>query len=568
MNRYVAQFVGRPACGLLTYHDLLVFAAAFIFFLLQPFGDFYMIIGDNICQVGYWRVLFHRHLVGSIGASTAKPGLIFFLGLFHDLSIWLFHSTVLIRVLLALFGALLVFITARMASETAGRVAGLMSAMYLLTCTPAPDFFASGSSMIFFLPTLFIGIWLFSRNHHYAGVFALCCAALFRIEALAVLAWLAISNQLCRRDWKHLTVSVVGGLVTAAVIVGVLYKLQGDLHRLNAGGPSAGYISHIFHNPSVVGRLEDSLGLIHKASLEVALRECGPPSFVMPALIALALHPSRRSYLAICGIPLFLILYLVFGGGNSQLRYFHFLIPALASLGTVGLYEAYQLGKPAARAKISPVVAITVLAAWFAWKVGPSNEGMWSVVLFIVVASLGFIARRPNATRLTTAFGPPLLASIAIGAIGVSLVKSRDRNRDLKPEDRYAVYTRDAFAVLRARPIPGGSRVLIDDDLIYGIVIQDPKYFSKVTSLQYFNIQDEASRKRILEETDYILASKWPYDYYYLHYDPLHVGQADAFRRSLEEAIDMNQSRIVYGRVLTPIENPRSWIVLKVEELE
>src|SRR4051812_15179892 len=71
------------------------FAALLTFWWVVPFGDVDTIIGDNIAQVAYFRVLFRPNLVGSIGASSMKPALILLLGAAHELSRVLFASTVL-----------------------------------------------------------------------------------------------------------------------------------------------------------------------------------------------------------------------------------------------------------------------------------------------------------------------------------------------------------------------------------------------------------------------------------------------------------------------------------------
>jgi len=42
--------------------------------------------GDNICQIAYWKILFHPNLTGSIGASYTKPGQLLILGPLFELS--------------------------------------------------------------------------------------------------------------------------------------------------------------------------------------------------------------------------------------------------------------------------------------------------------------------------------------------------------------------------------------------------------------------------------------------------------------------------------------------------
>src|SRR5262245_21109842 len=129
-------------------------SALFVFVALIPFGDLDTIIGDNIAQVGYWRVLFHRQFVGSIGTSSMKPGLILLLGSANDLSSMLFGSTVLIELVFAISGAALATMVALIAADAAGIFAGVGAASYLTTQTPIPQFYTMVTSKIVFFHLL------------------------------------------------------------------------------------------------------------------------------------------------------------------------------------------------------------------------------------------------------------------------------------------------------------------------------------------------------------------------------------------------------------------------------
>lgn len=279
MARRVVQGVKR------CQFEIGVFLAALACFAwVVPFGDFDTIIGDNIAQVGYWRVLFHPNLVGSIGASAMKPGLIVLLGIAYDLSNLLLGSTILIKVVFALAGAGLVTIVARIASDEANQIAGIGAAVYLMIATPVPSMFTTGSSVMVFAPLLFWGIWSFSRGREKTGAVILCLAATVRIEALSVLFWLAVSQQLLARNLRGLIFTGALTIVTCGVTALVYYRVQGSVARFNIG-PSVGYVFD--HTLGFRGRLLASLAYLSRSSYEILFEECGLPYLAVAALIEL-----------------------------------------------------------------------------------------------------------------------------------------------------------------------------------------------------------------------------------------------------------------------------------------
>lgn len=498
--------------------------------------------------------------MGGIGTPAAKPGIILLLGAFHDLSIAIFHSTVLIRVLLAVFSALLVWITARIAADVAGPVAGLIAIAYLLTRTRIAWMFMNGTSMVFFLPTLFIGVWLFSRQRQTLGVAVLCCAALFRIEALVVLAWLSISDQLLKRRWRHFTMSVAAALLTCAACLATFYVLQRDLGRLDMGGSAAGYL--YFVHPNALSRYTVPLFYAGRASLLIALEHCRPPSLAALAFVGLSLHPARRTYSAVFAIAIFLVVYLTFIGGSYDVHYFDFLVPAIAGLGAAGLVQVYRLGVSTETKTKLPMIASTgALLGVAALIPRLRDDALWALALTLPLVVLPVLVERRLRVRVPR-FGQALLAIPAVLAIVLTLVGAVWHDNDSRAME--ATYTQDASLFLKTRPVPKDARVLIDDQLSCGIVIQDPGWFRKLSALQYFNVQDDVHRARILDAVDYVLASKGDFALYYLRYDPLSRGSSDAFRKAMWEAVALNQPRSVYGRTLTPVASPWPLVVLKV----
>src|SRR6478609_2614119 len=239
-------------------YALTVFLASLAAFLtVIPFCGFDRIIGDNIAQVGYWRILFNHALVGSLGASSMKPGLIVLLGASYDLSYFLFGSTVLTKMVFALAGAGLATIVACVARQAGSKLAGVAAVVYMISATPVPQMFVDGTSMIVFLPLLLWGVWLFSRDRQSAGTLVLCLAAMIRIEAFAVLLWLALAEQFFRGRFRAFAFSTIVVALSVGITVLVYYRLQGSAARFNAGGPSAGYI--FSREPSAWVRLLSAL---------------------------------------------------------------------------------------------------------------------------------------------------------------------------------------------------------------------------------------------------------------------------------------------------------------------
>jgi len=535
---------------------LTVFLASLAAFMtVVPFGDFDTIIGDNIAQVGYWRILVNHAFVGGLGASSMKPGLIVLLGATHDLSLALFGSTVLIKVVFALAGAGLATIVACIARQGAGTVAGVGAVIYLMTRTPVPAMFVDGTSMLVFLPLLLWGVWLFSVGSERAGAIVLCLAALIRIEAFAVLLWLALAEQLFKRRWRAFSFSTVVVTITVLITGFTYYRLQGSVARFNAGGPGAGYV--FSHEPSAWIRTLGALRYPFSAAAAMAFEQCRAPYLGVPALLGCALSPGRRSYLALLGIPLFLMVYVSTGQGYGEVRYFQFLAPVVAALGAAGLVHAFRMGGHArAPARTWPLLLAAL--AGLSCLVFAESKPVGSLSLIFIAAGLGALLHKLSiapASRLLRTSGALLSWVVLLRTIG---------NSDWGSVISRLAYTVDAQNLLKHSPVPKGQRVLTEDDLIYGVLINDMTLFRAVAALQYFNVQSDARRAEMLGATDYIIASKHNYGTYYLKYDPLGRGTSDPFRAAVVGA-RKGKPTSLYGYRLVPIETSRDWTVIKVE---
>jgi hypothetical protein len=547
MRQLVRRWREVPPFGMLVY-----FAALATFWWLVPFGDLETIIGDNIAQVAYFRVLFRPNLVGSIGASSMKPALILLLGATHELSRALFDSGVLVRLFFAAFAAGLATIVARIAKDAGGALAGAVAALYLVMLAPVRDMFANGSSMIVFFPLLFWGLWLWSRGHQRAGAIVLCLSSLTRIESLAVLAWLCAAEQLLRRNWRGVVFTGAVTALTLAFTAFVYYRVQGSVARFNAGGPGAGYI--FSDDPSALHRLRDSLVFTVTASYRMLAERCGPPSFIVPALGGIFFDRSRRIYAALLGVPLFLNVYFASGSGSPELRYFEFLVPAAASFGAAGLARALHFGRSAPSRPRWFACGVFALIAILARALG-AKEVAYSALL--PLAALGFGALDAfSIERLWPRLVPVVLWVLLAGAATKEIVWG-----DWPRHFGRAVYTNDAQVLLSSRRLPRNSRVLAEDDVIYSVVVRDADFFKRATALQYFNIQDEAARTQILDRTDYVAVSLGAHSFYYLRYDPQHRGDSDPFRAALSRHVTTH----VYGHRLKLVDSSPAWRLFKVQ---
>jgi len=536
-------------------YALTVFLASLAAFMtVVPFGDFDTIIGDNIAQVGYWRILFNHAFAGSVGASSMKPGLIVLLGAVHDFSRALFGSTALIRVVFALAGSGLTTIVACIARQGGGKLAGVGAVVYLMTMTPVPWMFIDGTSMIVFFPLLLWGVWLFSRGRDGAGAVVLCLAALIRIEAFAVLLWLALAEQLFKRRFRAFSFSTIVVTLTVAFTVLVYYRLQGSAARFNAGGPPVGYI--FSREPSAWIRFLSALRYPLSASAEMAFEDCGFPSLGIPALLGCALSPGRRFYLSLLGIPLFLLVYVSAGQGFGEVRYFQFLAPVIAALGALGIARAIDLGLSRTNAPKWP------------WPLGAlggvccfvfdAPKPACSLALIFIAAGLGALLG-----KLPFALSPSLLRSGWALLFWFLLLRKLEHN-DWRASPRPAAFSIDAVNLLKGNRVPRGQRILTEDDVIAGVLARSRRFFRQAAALQYFNVQDDARRAEMLRATDYIVVSRRSFSFYYLKYDPLGRGRSDPFRAAILDA-RKGKPASLYGSLLVPLETSSDLIVIKVE---
>jgi hypothetical protein len=485
---------------------MVFFLLPFAFFSFFPFGGFYHLDGDAICQVAYWKILFRPHLQGGIGAAQPKAGLIVLLGMAHDGSLFLFDSPdVFVCLLSALFAALLCFVVAVIAREIGGGVAGV-AAMVL-----AVGMLMRGinTSQLFFLPVVFLGVWLLKRNL-VKGVIVLGFASLFRIEAAGVLVLLAC-RQMFRGDRKDLGRTLVCTLFFTLLNLSIVCVVQGWnwTHLSSTYAIGYGYEDVVmFLEPKVV--LGRTIG-------DIASRfYCNPlvPSTILlvPAIITLVGVKFARAYAFMGGILLVVMAHALFAGGAIGWRYFSFIDPFVIALGTGGIFRR-KLG----------------------W--GSERVGLWTSSLLVVLA-VSYAAQSWYRSD-----GAGRMGEIVPGEMG-------------SPKH-------DAWEFLEAPCIPPGVHVMGEDDILYVLLTRMPDYFEKMNSLQSFNVMSEERREQLFKEVDYIWIAKGAYPWYYLNYLPVSKWKADRFRNAIYRTLE-GESICIYGGRLTPILNTDSQLILKV----
>jgi hypothetical protein len=432
---------------------IVFFLLPFVWFSFFPLGGFYHMDGDAICQVAYWKILFRPHLQGGIGAAQPKAGLIVLLGMAHDGSLLLFGSPDgLVRLLLALFAAMLCFAVAVVAVEMGGRWAGGAAMILMMGVLMR----GVNTSQLFFLPLVFLGVWLL-RGRQVWGEIVLGCAALFRIEAVGVLG-LLMGRHLLRRERMGFVRTLLMVFLFVSLDLIVVYVVQGgDWSRLSTSY-AAGYSyeeSAAFLDPKVV------LGRTFHAVASRFYRNPLSPAVILlvPAVLVLVRERAMRTYLLLWGIPLVIMAHALLAGGTIGWRYFAFVDPFVIALGVGGVFRR-RLG----------------------WE--PEQVGSW-MTFFLVVLSLGYAVQSGCKFREN-----------GVGAVVL---------------DEPGSPKRDAWGFMEAPCIPPGARVLGEDDILYVLLTRMPNYFGRISTLQAFNVMPEEERARRLAGIDYIWVAKGNY---------------------------------------------------------
>ncbi|MDO9310037.1 MAG: hypothetical protein Q7V04_13325 [Deltaproteobacteria bacterium] len=468
--------------------------------------------GDNLCQIAYWEILFHPNLTGSIGASFTKPGQLVIMGLLYELNALLGDHAFSVGMCLVM--AFCVWSLARIASDIGGRIAGII--VFPVSSAVFMAEFMHGSYSIFLIPVLFSGIryYFYCPERKSLGRFLLLFSIQFHIQAVALLGTIW-GILLVKKEWKELLKFSGLGVLSLALWVSVILRVQGTLDRLNCGA-AVGYIASYndFDGDFAPG---DKLGYficVAREGFEANYYYIIPLAVLAVLGIAGCFRYGFKQYLTtFSAIILLLFNVLVLGGDFNFERYFALFYAFAVSAG-IGMIVRFVLVVKRERRLLSIVFsAVTVLA-------------------LVMVFDFSLFRRFANVQAQMF----PFVVS--------------------------------ASKILEDNKIPESTRLMTEDDLLYPLVVLQPDRYPKLTALQYFNVAPEPERKRILAETDYIWISiNARHMYYYLDYLPEPAWLSDPFRLMVIDIIQEQKPRFLYGYWFVPVDIDYERLILKVENM-
>jgi hypothetical protein len=489
---------------------IIVSAVVYLQIFYGKYLDAFRMAGDNICQIAYWKILFHQNLAGSIGASFTKPGQLLILGPLYQMS--LYAGPLLFSIGVSLVMALCVWSLARIATDIGGRVAGIIAfpvAVYVFL-----NEFLSVSFSIFLIPSLFAGIWIYfyRPEHRNVGRFLLVLSIQFHIQSVMVLGvvWLLL---LVKKDWRELALFSGYSVLSVVFWVAMIYRVQGNMARLNSGA-AAGYVAPLEGKPDngliyMLDILQD--GFVHQPYIRFLT------VFGVIGIVG-ALYYGYKMYLTLfSSIPVLIANVVMLGGDFNLDRYCagFYAFSCAVGIGTAVRYVADTRHSGSLTNKVCVTVSL----------------------LPLIIFSLFIIANHQKEIRT-------------------------------KAVEHYSEsdYIVSAKQLVADRVIQDSTGLMTEDDIIYPLVVMNPDRFSSITALQYFNVTSEPARKSILANTDYIwIALNDRHPYYYLSHIPVPAWEKDPFRIMIMEILRTNRSSSLYGYRFFPVERNENRLVVKVQ---
>jgi len=495
------------------------FIALFLFYYVTyyiPF-NFSQLCGDGVCQIAYWRSLFDVNLRGSTGASATKPGWAIILGICHEFYNLLGQSNLPFKLVLVFFITSLVWIVTRISSEIGGRGAGFIALLYALAIPTFFDWYKLGSSMLFCLPFIMFGLWLYSNKKEKLGILLLIISIFFRIESSFIVLLICFIEFLKRNYKKSLLIALSLG-IAVSLWLGFVYTVQGDLKRMDSG-VGVGYIEHKEINflniyNSIRCYIENWQLYLSSLNHDVIL--------AIFFVIGIVFIKEIRIYASIIGLFIGHLLFVIFFGGPCS--YMEMLDSFSIAIGFGSFF--YFLKK-------------------FKNRVIPKELRFYFIIL-IYMLIIGF-------------------------AINKGLIERLDQlyiSKKIAPEEyAFMVNARD---IIDRNLIPKASRVLTEDDIIYSLVANlPPHYFKKMYALPFFNMCDNKEQERILKNIDFIYISKLGHVTFFLIDDQEMVKwKKDAFRENITRLFKTGGSFKMYGVTFRLLEESGYGYLIKVKNKE
>lgn len=493
------------------WYDIAVFTAA-VFFSLVFYGrylDIFRMAGDNLCQIAYWKILFHPSLSGSTSAAFTKPGQLLILGMLYQGTLLL--GPYLFKVGLSLVMGACIWAVTRVATDIGGRFAGVIT--FPVVVWGFAMEFVEGSASIFLIPCLFAGSWLYFYRPRYKNIGRLLLVATiqFHIHAIAVLGVIFLF-LLFKKEWKELGLFSLYGSLSIALWVEVIYLIQGSMARLNSGA-AAGYVAPLEGMPD--SRLTYMFEVLREGFVQQpAVRTL----FILMAIGVIgAVAYGYRHYLVVFASVLVLAANVAILGGTFNLERYcatFYAFGCAVGIGTIVRYATELRSSPARLLKA--VLSIAVLVS----------------VLFLDFSYFNL----PRQLKLG--------------------------NYDTYIGGHYVASARNLLADPFVEPT---VRLLTEDDIIYSLIVLDPVRFTSLAALQQFNVLSVAERKKVLSRTDQIWISLTDgHPYYYLFHLPEPKWEQDDFRRLVVNILRDNRPGSLYGFKFIPVHRTSERLLLKV----
>lgn len=443
-------------------------------------------LGDNICQIGYWQILLHPDLMGSVGASYTKPGQLLFLGIMYELSN-IFNIEVY-RIIWCLVMALCIYSLVNISIRIGGNVAGTLTLMLSINVFLTEFFY--GSFSIFLIPISYFGIWLYyySPKHKAVGRMLLLVSIQFHIIMLGALVSIIIV-EIFNKNRAEVIKLVTGLLFSIVVWVLIILRIQGTINRIS-GGEAAGY----FPVP-----LDQRLFVLNKAIIEAMAAVSSFYFLLVLILIGVlgCVYYDIKKYLIILASILVVISNSMVLGGSLNFERFFALIYAFGCSVGIAVTTKFILeilSRDNTKIKFISISAVLLM------------------MLLINFSNYNLHLKLPKRNDLIK-YNPLVEEAITVDK-----------------------YTRNIFS----------KGLITEDDYLYPLIILNPKTRLKLIALQKFNVSAEADRVKMLHSIDHIIVSlKNDMSNYLFNIGP--YRKEDKFREEIVNMLEGAETFELYG---------------------
>ncbi len=490
---------------------ILLFVTIILFYFKTDYKYLARMAGDNICQLGYWKILLHHNNIGSIGAAYTKPGQLIISGALLELNE--FTLKPVFRLGICFIMSLCVLTQVIIAKNVSNKTISVLLLPVMLSVF-IPEFY-DGSFSIYLIPCLLLGLHLyeFSNEHKTIGRLLLVLSIQFHIMAIAPLFALLLI-QFFRRNFKELVNITCYTAISLLVWLFVIFNVQGSLSRLNSGS-AAGYVAWSTDFKGTISQFNvaiNNMTTINSAHFNSA--------YLMLFIVGivgtfLCLKTKHKIYLILHAFILVILLnVIVLGGEINTDRYF-------------SIYYAFSItvGMSLILIHIAKLFKFNKLA-------GLASYYMFSMAVFTL---------------------------INLGNIDLS---SQDNF-----QNEYNPSLIEARAIINDNVLPNKLRIMTEDDLLAPIFIMANSRINYAASLQLFNILDSVNRASLLSKVDYIWLSTTGSRFNYLNYIARDNWNGDSFRLVLNKMINNLTVNTIYGYNLSPIYSDGNHLLIKVAKV-